>query len=172
MVKTIEYIVTFVVLILLQVFIFDNINILGYVSPYIYILIIIMLPMQISTSVLMLIGFGTGAIMDLISGNAGLSVMVTTWIAFTRPFVLEIVCGRDTINEGGTPSIKTMGRSHFIVYISLMTLLYNTPYFLLENMTLTDISHTALRVVFSSIFTATVIYFSQFIIIRKNTLWQ
>lgn len=170
--RIIEYLAGFIVLILMQIFIFDNINLLGYVSPTIYIAFIILLPMEIRHSTLMLIGFGTGALMDLLTGSAGLCTMATTFIASIRPIFLTIVAGGDVVNSGGVPSNRTLGTTHFIVYLSLTVLAYTIPVFFLEKMSLTDITHTLLSILLSSIFTVLVIYLCHLPLTRKTNTWQ
>lgn len=166
--QIIEYIVGFFVLILAQVFIFDNVNIWGYVNPYIYIMFLIMLPMQIRHSTLLILGFVSGMTIDLLTGSAGLSAMVATFVAFVRPSILRITAGRDVINVGGIPSSTIFGNMQFVMYILLMMLCYNIPYFLIEVMNPSEILHTSIRIICSTIFTVVIIYAAHFLITGKR----
>lgn len=165
--RIIEYGLGLLVLMLLQIFIFDNINIAGYVNAYIYIMFIILLPMQMNASVVMLIGFASGLIMDFLTGSAGLCALVATWIAFIRPSLLLLTAGRDVVNVGGMPSSKTIGAIRFLTYVLLMTTAYNVPFFLLETMNLSEINYTTLRITFSTIFTTAAIYLSHLLLLRR-----
>lgn len=169
--RTIEYIVGFTILIMAQIFIFDNINILGYVNPFIYIMFVIMLPMQINHSLLILLGFLSGMLMDALTGGGGICMITATALAFLRPIILTITAGRDVISAGGMPTETKLGRNHFLIFITLMTITYNTPYFMLEKMTFDDFSHTALRIVFSTIFTVFVIYLCHLPLKSREIKW-
>lgn len=164
--RIIEYIAGFIVLLLVQIFIFDNISITGYVNVYIYIMFIIMLPMQMRRTTVIVLGFLTGAIMDALIGSGGLCMMVTTWIAFIRSSILYITAGRDVVNIGGIPSARTIGTVRFCSYLVLMTLAYNIPFFFMETMNPSEIAYTTMRVIFSTIPTVLIIYFAHLIFNR------
>lgn len=166
--QIIEYIVGFIVLILAQIFIFDNINIWGYVNPYIYIMFIIMLPMQIRHSTLIILGFISGVTIDLLTGSAGLSAMVATFIAFIRPSLLRITAGRDVINIGGIPSAAIFGSMQFAMYVLLIVLCYNVPYFMIEVMNPNEMLHTSIRIICSTAFTVVIIYAAHFLLTGKR----
>lgn len=149
---------TFVILIILQEFVFDNINIVGLVNPYVYIMFIIMLPLNIQGWLLLLLGFASGAVMDLVAGTICLQTICATWLAFVRPTMVNIFIGKDEANDGGVPSASRIGAAHFLRYVSVMVLLFNIPLFLLEDFDTAWYILTA-RIVLSSIFSAIVIYF-------------
>lgn len=85
MIRFLEYLAVFLLLVVLQEFVFDNINLGGVVNPYIYIMFIIMLPLDTPGWLLLLLGFGTGAAVDFMSGTPGLQAVSSTWLAFVRP---------------------------------------------------------------------------------------
>ena len=58
-------IIRFVLLILIQVFLLDNIQFLGYVTPMIYILFILSLPVRFHRGALLILAFGMGLIIDM-----------------------------------------------------------------------------------------------------------
>jgi len=55
----------FIILILLQVLLFNNIQFSGYINPYVYLMFIILLPVEIPSWILLLLSFGTGLIVAL-----------------------------------------------------------------------------------------------------------
>ncbi|HNW56649.1 MAG TPA: rod shape-determining protein MreD, partial [Bacteroidales bacterium] len=63
-----RYTLIFILLMLLQILVFDNIQISGYINPYIYVMFILILPFEIPSWLLLLISFAAGFIMDLFSG--------------------------------------------------------------------------------------------------------
>ena len=62
----------FILLILLQVLLFNNIQFSGYINPYVYILFILLLPVEIPAWILLLLSFAAGGIIDFFSGSPGM----------------------------------------------------------------------------------------------------
>lgn len=159
--RFLEFFVLFVVLLVLQGFAFARIDLYGLVNPYVYIMVILLLPMRIKGWQALFIGFAIGAVMDLMSGNCGLHTICTTWLAFVRPMVLHFTAGRDEVELGGLPISRRIGGGRFMSYVMIMSLLFAIPFFSLEAMTLVGWEFLALRIWCSSLFTAVVIYFIQ-----------
>ena len=81
----------FILLIPLQVFVLDHINLGGFVNPYFYILFILMLPFETPGWLLLLLSFLMGFMIDLLSGTPGLHTASSTLIAFLRPVVIKSI---------------------------------------------------------------------------------
>ena len=103
----IRYGLIFILLILLQVLVMNNIQFSGYVNPYIYVMIILLLPVEISAWLLLLISFITGFTIDIFSGTPGMHASATVLAGFARPFVLRIISPRDGYESGVAPSMLT-----------------------------------------------------------------
>ena len=67
--KTLLHIIRFVVLVLVQVLLVNHIRLGGYVHPYVYILFVMLLPINISNWQLLLLGFGLGFCVDMFTGT-------------------------------------------------------------------------------------------------------
>lgn len=158
MIRFLEYTAIFLLLLVLQEFVFDNINLGGVVNPYIYIMFIILLPLDMPGWMLLVLGFGAGAAVDFMSGTAGLQTIASTWLAFVRPTVVGLLLGKDLVYEGGIPTAGRVGTGRFLRYLTVMVLLFDIPFFILE-----DLSGSAwiitLRIVLSSAFSVGIIYF-------------
>src|SRR5664280_2081310 len=85
----------FILLILLQVLLFNNIQFSGYVNPYVYIMFILLLPIDIPSWLLLILSFVTGLIIDFFSGSPGMHTSATVLVAFIRPYILRIVSPSD-----------------------------------------------------------------------------
>ena len=69
--RTLPYLALFAVVVLLQVFLFDNLSISIYLNPLVYVAFIALLPLDTPPIVLLLSGLATGVTMDLAMGAAG-----------------------------------------------------------------------------------------------------
>ncbi len=63
--------IRFITLLLVQVVICNNINFLGYINPYIYIIFIFLFPIRDSRLVLLLVSFLLGMLVDMFSDSGG-----------------------------------------------------------------------------------------------------
>ena len=109
----------FVVLILAQILIFNNIEINGYLTPYIYILFLILLPFETPGWVILLSGFFLGFIMDIFSETMGMHTAATTLAAYLRPIALRIFSPREGYETGSLPRIYYFGFGWFLRYTAL-----------------------------------------------------
>jgi rod shape-determining protein MreD len=152
----------FIILILLQVLLFNNIQFSGYINPYVYIMFIILLPVEIPSWLLLLLSFMTGIVIDLFSGSPGMHSSATVLAGFIRPSVLRIVSPRDGYEAGPEPSMLSYGFRWFLTYTLLIVLVHHAALFYLEVFRFTDFFRTLLRVLLSSIFTSVFIVLIEF----------
>ena len=68
-----KQIVRYIVVMILQVLLFDRLQLWGVCHPYIYLLCLLMLPITLPHSVQMLIGAAAGLIMDIFCNSIGTS---------------------------------------------------------------------------------------------------
>lgn len=141
----------FVALVLLQVFLFDNLSISIYLNPLVYVAFIILLPLTTPHIVVLLLGFALGVTMDCVMGAAGENTIATLFIAFLRPTILNSLLNREGAREEGVPSAQRLGLRVFLTYVIIMVFLHHLIFFSLEALSWSHILHTAARVVVSSI---------------------
>lgn len=152
----------FVVLILLQVLLFNNIQFSGYVNPYIYLMFIILLPVEIPAWLLLLLSFVTGGIIDFFSGSPGMHSSATVLAGFVRPYVLRLISPRDGYEPNSDPSMIIYGFRWFLIYTVFIVLVHHTALFYLEVFRFTDFFRTLGRVLLSSAFSITFILLFEF----------
>jgi rod shape-determining protein MreD len=152
----------FILLVLLQVLLFNNIQFSGYVNPYVYILFILLLPIDVPSWLLLILSFVTGLIIDFFSGSPGMHTSATVLAGFVRPYVLRIVSPRDGYESGSDPSMLNYGFRWFFFYALLVVLVHHTALFYLEVFRFAEFFRTMLRVLLSSIFSMTFILLIEF----------
>jgi len=152
----------FILLIMLQVLLFNNIQFSGYVNPYVYIMFILLLPMEIAPWLLLLLSFGTGLIVDFFSASPGMHTFATVLVGFIRPYVLRIISPSDGYEGSSDPSMLAYGFRWFISYTVLIVLIHHTALFYIEVFRFADFFRTLLRVILSSIFSVTFIVLIEF----------
>ena len=152
----------FILLIVLQVLLFNNIQFSGYVNPYIYIMFVLLLPVEIPSWLLLLLSFVMGLILDFFSGSPGMHSSATVLTGFVRPFILRVISPRDGYEARSEPSMMAYGFRWFLIYTVLIVLVHHTALFYIEVFRFADFFRTMLRVLLSSLFTVTFILLIEF----------
>jgi rod shape-determining protein MreD len=165
-VNGIKYSVMFVVLVLLQVLVFNQVYFSGYINPYIYVLFILLLPLSTPRYLLLFSGFLIGLTVDVFSDSLGMHTAATVFIAYVRPGIIRAISVREE-DRNDYPGLKQNKFSWFFYYASLMVVLHHAVLFYLEYFTFSHFFITFLRVLVSSIFSILVIVLSQFLIFRQ-----
>src|SRR4030042_3810889 len=118
----VQIVIQFVVLLLLQFLLFNNIRFSGFINPYVYVLFFILLPFDFSKTMMMMLALVMGLILDLFMGIPGVHSLATVLMAFVRPGVLNIVAPHDGYNLNILPRVSQMGLIWFVKYAAIMVL--------------------------------------------------
>src|SRR2546425_1254488 len=114
----------FLFLILLQVVILNHVQWSGYVNPYVYILFIMLLPLETPKWAVLFLGLVTGLAIDMFANTGGLHAAATTLMAFARPGVLKLISPRDDYEPETALTPQKMGLKWFITYVAFLTLIH------------------------------------------------
>lgn len=128
----VKNIVRWILLMAVQILVLNNIYLGGVFNPYIYVLIILSLPIDMSALVVLLMGFFTGFILDIFSHTIGLHTMALTLVGFLRPRILAIVAPRDGYEFGSSVNVRDMGWSRYSVYALLLIFPHHLMLFAME----------------------------------------
>jgi len=159
--RSLQYTLLFVVLIVLQIFLFGRLDVSIYVNPLVYIAFIILLPMEIPGAALLLLGFLAGVTMDFFTGMAGVNTIATVFAAFCRPVALNYIVGKDEVKEGGIPNVNSVGLTKFMRYAGIIVFLHSAVYFILESLSWSYFHHVLIRIALSSVVCLIAVYFVQ-----------
>lgn len=127
-----KYLLRFVIVMLIQVLLFGNIRFMGYIDPMFYIWFILSLPSNINRSLLLILSFFTGWVLDIFYNTPGMFAFATVFVAYLRAPLLTFVVSRDNTLAAYEPSIKTLGLSVYLKYASLLIILLHLILFSLE----------------------------------------
>lgn len=118
-------IIRFVALILFQFLVLNEITFLsGWSQPYLYVYIILVLPINLHKRILLPIGFVTGLCMDFFTHTPGIHTSAVLTMAFARPYVLKAIRPREGY-ESIIPSTKNMGFSKFFTYSFILIMIHH-----------------------------------------------
>ncbi len=145
-------ILSLVLIILIQVMILNNLNLGGFINPFIYILFILTLPVEIPNWLLLIIGFVLGLIMDVFLNSLGLHTSATLLIAYLRPY-LQAIAPREGYEPNCEPTTSYFGFLWFAKYASVMVIIHHLVLFFVEAFTFSTFFTTLWKVVASSFVT-------------------
>ena len=158
-----RYTGTFVLLVVLQLIIFNNIEFSGYVNPYVYLMFILILPVSIPSWILLLLGFLTGFVIDIFTGTMGVHTFATVIASFVRPWVLSLNVTAEAAEGDMSPSSYRSGLRWFLIYTATVVLVHHLALFFVEIFSLRHFFHTLLRVLLSTAVTSFFIVLFDFI---------
>ncbi len=153
----IKQISSFIILLLLQIIVFNNFMFMGYLNPYVYILFIIMLPMNYSRTAVLLLAFAMGACVDIFENSGGVHTAATVFLAFVRRPLLQLSTQKRGIDFESL-RIGKLPFSSFAPYAMLAVFVHHFMLFLIESYQLSDIGHVFIRTLASSLFTFVFIF--------------
>lgn len=157
----------FVLLIALQLLIFNNIEFSGYVNPFVYLMFILILPVSIPSWILLVLSFFTGFVIDLFSGTLGVHAFATVLAGFVRPWVLSLNVTAEAAETEMSPSSYRSGLRWFLIYTVTIVLVHHLALFFVEIFSLRHFLHTVLRVLLSTAVTSFFIVLFDFIRSRR-----
>lgn len=148
MIQLISQIKWFVGLVLLQVFILNQMHMNGYATPFLYIFFILKFHSRTHRNELMLWAFTLGLVVDMFSNTPGMNAAAATGLAFFRNSLLRMVTLRD-LDEDFEPSVRTLGVSAFLRYSLLACALFCTLFLLIDTFSFFNWTVLLLKIVSS-----------------------
>lgn len=166
-INILKYSLIFVVSVILQVLLFNNILIVNMISPFFYILFIILLPFETNRSLMLALAFVLGLTIDSFNNTLGVHAAAAVLIAQLRPGILNLITSRETLESAMEPRVSNMGFQWFAQYTAILVVIHHLFLFLIEAFTFQGLWFTLLRAILSAIFTIILIVLSQFLIFRR-----
>jgi len=161
----IKYFLMFIVLVAVQVLFLNQIQFSGYINPYIYVLFIMLLPLNAPRYAVLLLSFFVGLAVDIFSNTLGIHSFASVFIAYARPAIIRVITNREE-ELSDYPGLAQTGLAWFLSYTSIMVFIHHIVLFYIEVFTFDNFFSTLYRVLLSSVFSIFVIVLSQFIIFR------
>ncbi|MDG1849356.1 MAG: rod shape-determining protein MreD [Flavobacteriales bacterium] len=156
MTKAFLHIKRFFILIGLQVIVLNNVQISGYLNPYIYILFIMLLPPKMPKALVLSLAFLTGFTVDVFENSYGIHAAASVFMAYVRPTVLSLVSvkgGEDLETIG----IRQLRFARFFTYSGILCILHHFTLFYIEAFRLNEFIDTFVRALTSTVISLLII---------------
>lgn len=121
---------SFLTLVILQFLLFSNMNLFGFVNPFVYLLFVIRYRLDGNQTLFIFLCFILGFFIDLILGTAGAHTIATLTIGFLRPLIVGFSFG---INAD-IPYVMIKGTrvSNQLTYLALIVFAHSVIYYTIE----------------------------------------
>lgn len=172
-----RFLLNFVIILLIQILILNDVVIRSSITiftipvftPFIYPLILLLLPVNTSRIVTMILGFVIGIIVDFFCNTPGMHASALVLIAFLRGHILSLFF-QQNIKEVGeiTPSISRMGFTSFLLYITISIFIHHFYFYIIQYWSISKFFIILFKTILSSTVTIVLILLAQLLFYKPK----
>lgn len=123
-------VIRFVLLILVQVLVFNKLNFFGYINPMVYILFLYWYPIKERRRLFLLLCFLLGFMVDLFSDTLAIHAAATVTIGYLRPTIMRFCFGVNYEFQNFKLTNTTTAQQ--ITFLALLIIIHHLVFFTLE----------------------------------------
>ena len=127
----------FVLLVITQVLIFNNLNFLGFINPMVYVIFFYWYPIKRNRAIFMLTAFLLGLVIDVFSDSLALNALASVTIAYARPAIMRFCFGVNYDFQNF--SFKNTTKVQRITFLALLILFHHLIFFSFEILSIAHI---------------------------------
>ena len=102
--------------VLLQILVLNEILFFTYINPYLYLVLIISLPLKTEKWFLLVYAFVLAFFIDLFEGSIGFHSTATVFIAFIKPTISKITIPHNILEDTDQITLAKIGSKAFITF--------------------------------------------------------
>lgn len=141
----------FVFLVILQVFVINQMLQFNLINPFIYPLFILLLPVNTSFFLVLLLSFVIGFTVDFLQFTAGIHAAATVFMGFLRIYFLRASLSKENFEKNIRPNIRDKGLAWFSIYAIILLFAHHLVLYFLEVNTLHEFFFTMLKTALSAL---------------------
>ena len=164
------HIVLFFVYVLVQVVLLKNLVLFDAAFCFLYVAHILLLPFELSSMRVIVIGFLMGFTIDIFYDSMGLHAFATVFMSYARNYWLAVITPQGGYDSGNTPTVSTNGTQWFLVYTIPLVFIHHVILFFLEASGFDMFWYTMMKIIGSLFFTLSVIVFLQFLVPQRRRI--
>jgi len=138
----------FILLVLVQVLVFNKLNFLGFINPMVYLLFLYWYPIKQRRAIFLLISFLLGLTIDIFSDTIAFHAAATVTLAYLRPAIMRFVFGVNY--EFQSFKLSNTTKAQQITFLALLIIGHHTIFFLLEIFSLDHLLLLLKKIVFTA----------------------
>lgn len=157
-----------VLVILLQVLVFNHVLFQSYMNPYLYLVLLLMLPKALPKQGALFLGFMIGLIIDFFTDSAGLHAGACTLVMLIRSYLVNIIKTKEDYEPHQGINVHRIGFQSYVMYAGLLLFILHLYIFTLEYFTLNHFFSNILKAFLSSLLSLVLILLSQYLFIQSK----
>jgi len=161
-------IIRFILLVFAQIYVFNKIQVSGFINPQVYVLFILMLPFEISGFWLLSFAFMMGLTVDFFQHTPGMHAAASVTLAFLRPGVIRLVGKKEDLEPWQYPNVRDAGSMWFLAYVLILVFLHHLFLFYLEVFRFSEFFHALLKVLINTVLTTLIIMLIQYLFYSRR----
>lgn len=161
-----KYLLLLPIYVLIQILILNQILFFSYINPFLYIILIINLPLKTSKLFLFIYSFLLGLAVDFFSTSIGFHSTACVLIAFIKPFISKITIPHNMLAEEDEISLKKIGNQSLIIFLLIIIFIHHSCLFYLEHLTIN--MQIIIKIIFSTLISAVIIFITQILLQIKK----
>ncbi|MBQ2364313.1 MAG: hypothetical protein II288_01960 [Alistipes sp.] len=154
MYKYLSYIWLALLVLFVQIFLLDNIDIGAsfavWVRPMIFPIIVLLLPMELKNIWVILAAYAVGMAMDVSLGGSGLYVATLLPLSLVRSTLLYMTTRRSVEMGDQTELLSRLSVRQLMYYVTAALLLYHALFFFMEALTFSGLMRLVATIIFST----------------------
>ncbi len=152
----------------LQVSIFNNIDFMGYINPYLYVIFVFVFPLKKDKTSLLISSFLLGLFVDFLTNDGGIHAFSLVFVAYIRLFVLQLITQKSD-SDIENLNIRNISYLNLLVWISILTFIHHFILFSLEQFSFKQFNSLLLKTFLTSIFSIVLIIFGLQLFMKKRS---
>ena len=154
---------------LAQVVVLNEVELFSFINPYVYPIIVLMLPVETKRAAVLIAAFVLGFSIDLMEQSSGIHAFACSWVGFLRPRLVRLVSTQKGF-EFGALSLRDMGWQKFLFYAFSGLWIHHYFLFVVDEHSLSGWFFHLLDATYTSIFSLLIIFTVQLLASRKPPL--
>ncbi|WP_420384882.1 Rod shape-determining protein MreD [Roseivirga sp.] len=162
-------IISFILLMTAQVFIFRNFVVFQVGFSFVYLLFLLSLPSEAGFTGGMVLALISALIVDLFSQTLGIHASAAVFIMFIRPFWMGIILPRSGYEVNDLMILNNYGVQWFLAYAAPLIFSYCCIVFFIEAGSAQFFWHTITKALVSTVVTLVFVVFTQYLFYPKSS---
>jgi len=133
----VKVLIYFVLFVSVQVIVLNNINLFRIATPFLYLYIILKIPVNVNRTSIIAISFLLGIVIDVFSNTLGIHAAACSLAGMIRNPLMYSFSGKE-FAEDASPSYRTLGTVAFMKYVIVLVVAHHILLFLIESIALFD----------------------------------
>ena len=147
----------------------NNLDVSSYLNPQVFILFLLLLPVNTDIWFCLIAGFVGGGLVDGLAETNGIHAFSCTALGYFRFFYIKYSLDKEEIERGMSPNIRNMPTTWHFFYLLICTLIYHLIVFFMEAFTFKGLLNMSAKAMVSGLLATFIMLLIGFLFSRKTT---